>query len=649
MTRSVLVALLLLATISGFSQEYVYDGGNLSKDGNKKIRSIHYNYLNLADTIIFEDGRKITYVYTATGHKLSQRVIDAGGIPVKNVDYVSQTLYNNDTLRQIFQGSGRVVQIVRGVPASPWEYQYDQKDHLGNVRTLLTSRQDTENYKATLESACADREQNQFQRYEDARRINSDLFDHTKNGSTSFSQRLDGSGNEKYGLAKSLDVMPGDVVSLKVFAKYADPDMSHWAPMLADLMTQIATGAIGTVVDGTGYSTNESTPFPFAGLSGTSDDSEVGPKAYLNWLVFDHNYTFKTGGYKKIDPNAREKGSNVPHDELSAQLTIKEQGYVYVYLSNEETSPIDVFFDDFTVELVKGPVVQQSDYDPFGLIVTESTREHEANNFLYNGKELQKDLDLNWYDYGARMYDAALGRWHVIDAKTEKYSSWSPYNYVMNNPVKSIDPDGNEIRVITDEPDNLVVQNARKGMDIDLTRSYNVVDKEKNIVVYLVVTHGPVVVRTIGSLVTTDDSGTITGTYRSHRESENPARNLTIEKDKESGRYFIISDEKSDGFESTSSIKLNGIDVTKDVKAGKEIRFIVLSDQFEPNSANLKGVSEALGHLNHALKGIEQYINKKTSKHKPREISPEWQRELEKVGRMRDGKQSGDEKRPGQL
>jgi RHS repeat-associated protein len=442
MTRSVLVALLLLATISGFSQEYVYDGGNLSKDGNKKIRSIHYNYLNLADTIIFEDGRKITYVYTATGHKLSQRVIDAGGIPVKNVDYVSQTLYNNDTLRQIFQGSGRVVQIVRGVPASPWEYQYDQKDHLGNVRTLLTSRQDTENYKATLESACADREQNQFQRYEDARRINSDLFDHTKNGSTSFSQRLDGSGNEKYGLAKSLDVMPGDVVSLKVFAKYADPDMSHWAPMLADLMTQIATGAIGTVVDGTGYSTNGSTPFPFAGLSGTSDDSEVGPKAYLNWLVFDHNYTFKTGGYKKIDPNARENGSNVPHDELSAQLTIKEQGYVYVYLSNEETSPIDVFFDDFTVDVVKGPVVQQSDYDPFGLIVTESTREHEANNFLYNGKELQKDLDLNWYDYGARMYDAALGRWHVIDPLAEVLISWSPFVYVSNNPIRNTDPDG---------------------------------------------------------------------------------------------------------------------------------------------------------------------------------------------------------------
>jgi RHS repeat-associated protein len=136
----------------------------------------------------------------------------------------------------------------------------------------------------------------------------------------------------------------------------------------------------------------------------------------------------------------------VEHDRLSQQLTIKEPGYVYVYLSNEETSPVDVFFDDFTVEFVKGPVIQQTDYDPFGLTLAEITREHETNNFLYNGKELQKDFDLNWYDYGARMYDAALGRWHVIDPKAGKYYCWSPYNYVLNSPVMFVDPDGKDVK-----------------------------------------------------------------------------------------------------------------------------------------------------------------------------------------------------------
>ncbi|MDR6764317.1 RHS repeat-associated protein [Flavobacterium sp. 2755] len=91
-------------------------------------------------------------------------------------------------------------------------------------------------------------------------------------------------------------------------------------------------------------------------------------------------------------------------------------------------------------------IIEENNYYPFGLkhkgynIAAVST--NQAGKYKYNGKELQDELQLNVYDYGARNYDPALGRWMNIDPLAEQMRRFSPYNYAFNNPLRFTDPDG---------------------------------------------------------------------------------------------------------------------------------------------------------------------------------------------------------------
>ena len=133
---------------------------------------------------------------------------------------------------------------------------------------------------------------------------------------------------------------------------------------------------------------------------------------------------------------------NVIYENETQVKLLTEAGYVslndnkhHYYLQDHQGNNRVVMNQDGIVE-------ETNHYYPFGGLMSSSS--NSVQPFKYNGKELDRKNGLDWYDYGARMYDAAIGRWHVVDPSSEKYYNWSPYGYCKSNPILRIDLDGKD-------------------------------------------------------------------------------------------------------------------------------------------------------------------------------------------------------------
>ena len=113
---------------SANNQDYWYDAnGNLTSDANKGITLITYNHLNLPDEVRFGSTNKIKYIYDVTGVKLEKKVVESGN-PDKYTYYAGNYVYEGSSLKFFNQPEGYVD------AENGYDYVYQYKDHLGNVR-----------------------------------------------------------------------------------------------------------------------------------------------------------------------------------------------------------------------------------------------------------------------------------------------------------------------------------------------------------------------------------------------------------------------------------------------------------------------------------------------------------------------------------
>ncbi len=122
-------------------------------------------------------------------------------------------------------------------------------------------------------------------------------------------------------------------------------------------------------------------------------------------------------------------------------------GYKYVYQFKDHLGNIRLSYSDtnYNGTITQDEIIEENNYYPFGLEHKGYNNVQLANHpYKYNGKEHQEELDLNWYDFGWRNFNPALGRWMNVDNLSEKYMSYSPYHYAGNNPILNFDIDGNQ-------------------------------------------------------------------------------------------------------------------------------------------------------------------------------------------------------------
>ena len=401
-----------------------------------------------------------------------------------------------DRLQLIGHEEGRIrfKEAVAGIAAN-FQYDYMLKDHLGNVRMVLTEEQLINSYPAAkLEgtfSATGGAQANSMINTEkgfyniDNTKVTTEAsivtwptestantklyynnngnppaninypasFTPTQTDGSSKLYKLNATAN-KTGLEFMIKVMAGDKIDIfgkSYFLNTGPVNNSNSTPLnLLSLMTTMllapANAAASKGISAATLNTINTGQIPNSFFRGANGESTTIPKAYINYIFLDEQFKYAGGDASRVGTSGQVKDHWYVDPTKLQNISVPKNGYIFVYVSNE--SNLDVFFDNLQVIHKPGPILEETHYYPFGLtmagISTKAAGITPNKENTFQDQRFDDDLGLNWVQFKWRNHDPQIGRFIEIDPLSEKYVYNSTYAFSENKVIAHVELEGLE-------------------------------------------------------------------------------------------------------------------------------------------------------------------------------------------------------------